>query len=236
MQISCKSLGLLAAAAAGILGLSSGASAAAVSLADLIRTGGTIQQGDKLFWGFTYSKTGQMPTDAGVNIEGIGTGVGTDYYGIRITGGFSDLAGDSLASDAFLTYNVTVLDPSYRITDVHMFANLAGVGSGTGSVTETFVEHPDLPGHTPSSGLFVFDLNNTSFNVNDNYVWGLPGDTTLHVTKDIMLNVDTGLVTLSQVDQRFSQTAVPLPAAAWGGLSMLGGLGLFGAIRRRRQA
>jgi hypothetical protein len=31
-------------------------------------------------------------------------------------------------------------------------------------------------------------------------------------------------------------TAVPVPAAAWAGLSMLGGLGAFGAVRRRRMA
>lgn len=33
-----------------------------------------------------------------------------------------------------------------------------------------------------------------------------------------------------------SISAIPLPAAAWAGLSMLGGLGFFGAVRRRRMA
>jgi hypothetical protein len=64
----------------------------------------------------------------------------------------------------------------------------------------------------------------------------------LTVSKDIHLQSPApggtvnGVAFISDVSQGFSTPTVPVPAAAWAGFSMLGGLGLFGVARRRRMA
>src|SRR5262249_26345206 len=78
--------------------MASRASAASALLSDLL-DGGTITQGDKVFSNFRYTASGDMPAADHITITGIGTGVGTDYFGIEITGAFHDLEGDG-ASDA----------------------------------------------------------------------------------------------------------------------------------------
>lgn len=232
-------IGLIAAAIAGVMFTGSAAQAAttlvpAQNLGALISTNGSITVGDKTFSNFTYTPTGDMPTAANVNVAGILSNIGN--LGIEFIGGFTDRVGGG-ASDAFITYRVTVNDPTMRITDGHLDSNLDSGGSvGTGKVTEKFFA---VTPSTPTIGSFTtnFTANNNSISqVNDAYVWGLPGYTVIDVTKDILIDTTSGVaVTMSSVDQTFSQTpVVPLPAAAWAGLSMLGGLGFFGAVRRRR--
>jgi len=211
-------------------------SAKAATLLELAARQGTIQVGDKLFSNFTYSGTGQMPSD--VNVIGITDTAGN--YGIRFQGGFSDAVGGG-ASDALITYTVTVLDPNFVITDAHMASNIAVIGAvdplANGTITETFVA---VVPPTPSlNAVFVtnFNFNNILVQPSADYVWGIPGYTVINVSKDIKLDAGTqgiGSVDLSFVDQTFSQTAVPVPAAAWTGISMLAGLGAIGAFRKRR--
>lgn len=202
-----------------------------VTLQDLIDSGGSIQQGDKLFSNFSYAGTGDMPAASHINVIGIGTGVGTDYLGLEFQGAFSDAADPlDVSSDALIKYTVTVLDPRARITDAHLAGNLVGVGdpfTGHGSIVETF-----LPNTT--AYLTNFNIDNASVKFTDSHVWGLPGYNSLNVQKDILLHATAGVITLSLVDQTFSQTVVPVPSAVWAGMSMLGGLGLLGALRRRR--
>lgn len=235
-------IGLLTAAIAGVLFAGSAAQAATVlvpatNLGALIANQGTIQVGDKLFSNFTYTPTGDMPSAANVNVAGIQSNLGN--YGISFIGGFTDLVG-GVSSDALIGYRVTVLDPNYLITDAHLDSNLDSAGSvGSGRITETF--SPVIP-NSPLLGSFNTNFtadNNTSLQIHDDYVWGPPtGYTSIDVRKDILITTTSGVsVGLSFVDQTFSQTSiVPLPAAAWAGFSMLGGLGFFGIVRRRRMA
>jgi len=233
-------IGLITAAVAGVMFLGSAAQAAtvlvpAVNLGTLISQRGSIQVGDKLFSNFTYTPTGDMPTAGNVNVAGILSNAGN--LGIEFIGAFADTAASAGGSDAFITYRVTVTDPNWRITDAHLDSNLDSGGSvGSGKITETFT--PVVPPVPPLLSFTTnFTANNNSVSqIHDNYVWGLPGYTSIDVQKDILINTTSGVaVTMSFVDQTFSQTpVVPLPAAAWAGFSMLGGLGFFGAVRRRR--
>lgn len=201
----------------------------AASLADLIASNGTIVQGDKLFSNFGYTPTGEMPLASGVTVTGIGTGLGTDYIGLRFQGAFSDFFLTAGGSDALITYDVTVTDPNYWITDAHLDSNVsAAAGTGSGTITESF-----LPVFPPF--LTNFSINPGTTQVHDDYTWG-SGYKTLHVQKDINLLALAGSVSMSLVDQRYSQSVVPLPATANMGLALIGCLGVFGVWRRLKGA
>jgi hypothetical protein len=249
-------IGLFAAIIAGVVSIGGSLQAATTVLVPGVNTitldnltgansGNAVQVGDKLFSNFGYTPTpsGSTPSAAGVTISGLGTGIGTDYLGIRFAGGFFDAPGGG-GTDYLITYRVTVLDPNFVITDAHLASNLIVNGvlpnpAAFGTINETFTA---VVPPTPSlAGVFNenFTFNNAPNLLSDEVVFAR-GYTSIDVQKDIFLNAGaTGNVSvgLSFVDQRFSQSpVVPLPAAAWAGFSMLGGLGFFGAVRRRRMA
>jgi len=246
-------LGLLAAAVAGVMFLGGSLQAATIQLVPggstvtldtlLGPNGNSVQVGDKLFSNFTYSPNpaNATPAAAAVSVGGLGTGIGTDYLGIRFSGGFFDAPGGG-GTDYLIGYRVTVLDPNFVITDAHLDSNLIVNGvlpnpAAFGTINETFTAV--VPPTPTLAGVFNenFTFNNAPNLLSDSVVFAA-GYRSIDVQKDIFLNAgETGNVTvgLSFVDQRFSQSpVVPLPAAAWAGLSMLGGLGFFGAVRRRR--
>jgi len=234
-------MGLIAAAIAGVMFTGSAAQAntvlvPAVSLSSLLTTGASITVGDKTFSNFTYSATGNMPTAANVNVIGIRSDIGN--LGIEFQGAFQDLPdANNAASDALINYRVTVNDPNFRITDAHLDSNIASISAGgSGTITEDFTALiPTTPPLLSFNTNFDFTTVGGTRKISDTYIFGA-GYTSIAVRKDILLTAGTGgNVNLSSVDQTFSQTpVVPLPAAAWAGLSMLGGLGFFGAVRRRR--
>jgi hypothetical protein len=197
------------------------ASAATMPLSDLLG-GGTIQSGDKVFSDFTYLASGDMPSAAGINVVTIQDQSGD--YGVRFQGSFIDQVGGD-ASDAVITFNVSVAPGSnLAISDVTMSANPAVfAGPGLASVTETF-----LPTITDDK-LVVYDFGGGNDKLLDHIDFAQTY-TTLPVQKDIILHAtgDTGAVTMSFLDQTFSQ--VPEPSTL---LLALGSLLGLGQIRRR---
>jgi hypothetical protein len=214
---------LLIGSVAGVaMGGSALAGPASVTLADLIANGGTVQVGDKLFSDFTYAATGDMPDASGIDVIGISNPGGD--LGISFVGAFQDLTGGG-ASDALITFNVTVLDDTMFISGANLAGDIAVVGGAGGdsfgSVTETF-----LPGITDD--LMVIYADETSSQITDSASFN-PPLTTLSVQKDIILfaDDDADAVTMSHVDQTFDQ--VPEP----GSLALVG-LGVLAMVRRRR--
>ena len=189
-----------------------------VPLSDL-EGGGTLTVGDKIFSGFNYLATGDMPDSANINVQGIIDCDGN--YGVRFQGAFLDLPGGG-ASDGLIGFNVSVApNSSMLISDAHLAANLDVIGGGLALITETF-----LPTFN-NVNLSVFNDGNQQ-QLSDWVDFDQPVQS-LPVQKDILLLADdNGVATaFSFVDQTFSQ--VPEPSAAW--LLMLGGLGL---VTRRR--
>ena len=206
-----------------VLGMAGTAAADHISnLADLIANDGTVVVGDKLFSNFTYAWTGDMPDASGVNVIEYTDPDGN--FGIQFQGAFLDLAGGN-ASDALITFDVTVLDPALMISGAHLAGNpaVAGGNGGNsfGSVTETF-----LPGNITDSLVIFADEDSA---VLADWVTFDQPVTTLSVQKDIILFADDDAVatTLSFVNQSFSQ--IPEP----GSLALLG-LGGLAMLRRRR--
>lgn len=206
-----------------ILGLAGTASANHISnLADLIANDGSVVVGDKLFDNFSYAWTGDMPDASGVNVIEYTDPDGN--FGIQFQGAFIDLAGGG-ASDALITFDVTVLDPNMLISDAHLSGNPAVVGGNGGqsfgSVTETF-----LTGN--ANDLLVIFADEDQAQLTDWVFFDQPVST-ISVQKDIILFADDDAVaaTMSFVNQSFSQ--IPEP----GSLALLG-LGGLALLRRRR--
>ena len=202
-------------------------SAQAITLAELIRTQGTIQVGDKLFSSFGYLATGDMPVAGGVNVVGITDPAGN--FGLEFQGGFTDAPGGG-TSDALISFHVHVLDPLMRIVDAHIAGNPSVIGGdGLMAVTESFL------GQGPPT-INIFDsvtggVHNTQLSDQRTFVLGV---TDLDVRKDIFGSSQGGNPTLSFVDQTFSQQGVPEP----GVMSLLCGFGVGSSAlfyRRRRK-
>jgi hypothetical protein len=214
----------LAVAALTLLAcLAQPASAAPVTLMDLITNGGTIQSGDKTFSNFMYSSTGSMPSASLVNVIPISQG---GAFGIRFQGGFN---GAIPASDALITFTVT--SGGADITGAIMQGNPAVAGQpaiGAVTVTETFL--PELTNTT----LGIFDVEpGHSLKTTDSVTFAKSVHS-LNVQKDIFALAGEGsTATISLIDQLFPQgrQSVPEPASLM--LVGIGSLGLLGYKRLR---
>jgi hypothetical protein len=203
-----------------------------VALSTLLVPGSTIVAGDKTFSNFSYLTTGDMPPATLVNVVAITDNAGN--FGIRFQGAFIDTTGVVGGSDALINYKVTA-DATHLISDAHIEGNPARLGPfGSMSVTETF-----LP--LGANGQFTMkiydDQNVTPPKLVDNTVFTTPVQS-LTVQKDILGLAKVNptdpngpnTVTLSFVDQTYSQITIPEPAAA---LLMFGGVFGLSALRRR---
>ncbi len=198
------------------------AQAAQVKLSELLVDGATFTSGDKIFSNFTYAKEGDTPEAEFVTV----TDEGVPDNSIRFVGPFIDLPGAS-ASDALITFDVSVVEGSnMAISALQLAANPAVLqGPGMASVTETLL--PDIT----TDKLVTWDFGGANQQLADSLV--LPQTfKTLSIQKDIILHArgDEGAVTLSFVDQIFVQ--VPEPASL---TLFLIGLFAVGCVRRRHR-
>jgi hypothetical protein len=214
----------------------------AVLLSDLITSGGTLQVGDKIFGNFTWGGTGGPGSASGINITGIGTGIGTDLYGIQIAGGLSQVGIGT--SDWQLGYSVTVA-PGYNneISDIHQYSNFGGTPGSYVNVTEDVLDAPGgvvvASSHLGQGVNYAYlDQTDPPAELNDSLVLATP----LHavwVEKDILLQAfgPTDDVSMSILQQRFSQVpAIPEPTIM-GFFSLgLGALVCSWRLRRDKQA
>ena len=184
-----------------------------------------IDSGDKRFDKFEYTATGDMPSAVGVNVSTF-----TDLdgnFGITFQGAFIDLYDDG-PSDALIRYRVTVLDPTKKISDAHIYGNPVAIGTALMSVTETFLsEEPNehMAIHHVSPGGNVQRIDSAYFD--GRY-------TTMHVQKDITAYAKAvgSAATLSFIDQTFSQVLVPEPSTV---VILITGLAFLGCFVRRNR-
>lgn len=202
----------------------------ATPVSTLIANNGTVTSGDKLFSDFSYIFSGDMPGAAGVNVVPITDDSGN--YGIQFQGAFLDLPSTQGGSDAKITYKVTVTDPNFLISDAHMAGNPNLLGQfGSISVTETF-----LPlGANGEYTMEIYDDESLPTPKLTDVTFFNPKVRTLNVQKDILAFAAPGsqTATLSWIDQSFSQMRNEIPEPTTMMLSLLGMVGLIGAVRRR---
>jgi len=206
-------------------------SVGSVSLAALQSdpTGGIIV-GDKIFTGFSYSRIGDMPLPADINVLGFKDPDGN--WGVSFHGTFVDLPGGGF-SDALIRFQVEIdeeaIEDGWVISDAHLF--IGGVGAGDESfftVDETFL------GKNETLNAFYSTLGpGVNSQLSDSTIFTMPV-TKLNVTKDIFASAAEGgflPARATVIDQSFSQTLIPEPATL--ALAGMSGLAMV-AIRRRR--
>lgn len=206
-------------------------SVGSVTLADLQNdpTSGIIV-GDKVFTGFSYSRIGDMPLPANVNVLGFKDPDGN--WGVSFHGTFVDLPGGGF-SDALIRFMVEIdedaIEAGWVISDAHLF--IGGVGAGDESfltVDETFL------GKNETLNAFYSTIGpGVNSQLSDSTIFSTPV-TKLNVTKDIFASAAEGgflPARTTVIDQSFSQTLIPEPATL--ALAGMSGLAIV-AIRRRR--
>lgn len=191
------------------------ASSHAVPLTNLLVSGATLQQGDKIFGNFTWDGTGGPGSAAGINITGIGTGIGTDLYGIQLGGGLSQIG--SGISDWQLGYSVTIAPGynNYYISDIHQYANLNGTAGSLVNISEDVLNAPGgtvvATSHVGEGISFSnFDPTDPPAELNDTLVLGTPLQQ-VWIKKGIFLQAagSTDFAAVSILEQRFSQIPEP---------------------------
>jgi hypothetical protein len=198
-----------------------------VALSTLLAPGATMTVGDKTFSAFGYTFTGNMPAPSLVNVVPIQDDDGN--FGIRFQGAFIDLPSSPGGSDALITYMVEA-GPGRLISDAHLIGNPNVLGDlGSISVTETFL--PLGPGGEYT--MEIFDDENLDTALLVDWVDFVPPVKKLSVQKDILaIAIDTAnSVTLSMVDQTFSQIPEPITT-----ISLVTGAIAVGLARRARGA
>ena len=224
------------------LTLTSATTARALTLAELIDPNCTICSitvDDKLFDNFTFSMFSTdlnltTPDDAsGINVGPIVVG---SEIGLAFTGGMTAQNGATL--DLVIGYKVTVLDPNRLLSDIELIFNgNASPGSHT-SVVETVLD-ANPPPNTPAliGEATVMDPPNGA---HDELILLDRQVRSALVQKDIILQAAAnniffaGNVTISVVDQLFSQTRPPQDIPEPASLLLLGS-GLAFIVRSRRR-
>lgn len=183
--------------------------------------------GDKVFSGFSYLFTGDMPSAAGVNVAAFVDNSGN--FGIEFQGAFVDLPSSQGGSDAKIAYHVAVADPKkFLISDAHLAGNPVLLGTaGSISVTETFLPLGNVGEHT----MKIYADESVGSKLTDQTFF-TPPVAGLDVQKDILVIATPAsqTVTMSFVDQTFSQVAVPETSTMF--LSLIGIVGLAVFMRR----
>jgi hypothetical protein len=215
------------------------ASSHAVPLTNLLVSGATLQQGDKIFGNFTWDGTGGPGSAAGINVTGIGTGIGTDLYGIQFGGGLSQVG--TGISDWQLSYSVTIA-PGYGnlISDIHQYANFGGTPGSYVNITEDVLDAPGgnnvATSHLGQGINYAYiDQTDPPAELNDTLVLGTPLQQ-VWIEKDIQLRAfsPSDDVSMSILQQRFSQ--VPEPTTTGFFLLGLGALVCFQRFTQKRRS
>ncbi len=219
-------LGLMLPAIVAWACLPAQAGTVSVKLSDLLGPEDEIVSGDKKFDEFTYEWSGEMPPPDMVNVVPITDEMGN--FGLRFQGAFMDLFSSQGGSDALITYRVMVLDPMRRIVDAHLAGNPELLGdTGSISVTESFTFD------TSGDNFMSIFSDEGAGDVAIDWTEFSPR-TVLNVRKDIIaFATETGSVTMSYVDQTYSQ--IEIPEGSTGAMMLIGTACLAVWQRRRRR-
>jgi hypothetical protein len=200
------------------------------NLAHLVATNGSLTIGDKVFSDFSFLATGLTSFNAS-QIQVTASFSGGIYY-LTWAGNMSLVGTGPVSADLLLNYTVTALGGQIDMIDQLYTGSAQPVGGAFISVDETVRNSQGTL--VANSHLQGDDLSDPFAEVGDDLIIN-PGESVLHVTKDIgfgILNPNGGFVTISQVSQSFHQ----VPEAGTTAMLAVGAaLAGVAAFRRRRK-
>ena len=225
-------IGILAASDTSVFGQSTD------TLADLVRSQGSLTIGDKTFSGFGWIASGADASALNADAAGltVTASIANNIYYLDFGGALlvDNSQGESdLIGDLELTYTVTVNDPSQPIWMIDQnYTPNAQPAWGQIIIGETVKNNAGAIVGNSTLTLNPNDTSDPPAEAGDNLVFNSNPALQLAVVKDITIDAYAGnLVGLSDVEQSFHQ--VPEPCTMLLG-SLGGGLLLF--LRSRRQA
>jgi len=195
----------------------------AITLDDLITSGGSIIEGDKIFYDFWYEDNNNSgPDPADINVSG---DTAEGLYGLEFQGGFIDFPGPP-SLDVVISYYVGVVPQTHEISGIYAAANLAVFGTGTSSL-DTCAYDPDF-----FSLLGCVNLTNPPQNLSGSA--SFPSVPTAYVRNHLVLDGGSaGIATLSFANNWLPQIEVSVPEPAT--IILLGsGLLGIGFMNRKR--
>ena len=226
----------LASVVVAAVGLSGGAYATSYNLGDLVRTGGSITIGDKIFDDFGFSSSSFNPSDAVVTPTVDGAGVyylsfagpwvaigGTETVSLEYSIGTT--SGQRLISSIDQSFVLSALGTAGNITVSETANNGSPTGPTLGQTTLSFVA-----GTTPA-----LDLEDPVAESGDDLL--IEGASSkLFILTSLLLEADrAGLVGASTITQSFHQIRPGIAVNESGTTAALMGAGLLGLgyLRRR---
>ena len=214
--------GLYAWAAAALLVAFCAPQANALTMADLLVPGTTVDSGSLRFSDFVYvPSTPNQPVASAVTVSAV---IGTSgHHGLRIEGMFGDDSATLGPSGVGIAFSVSVLDPLLLIDGAYLEGDPAVTGTGEMKVSESI---DSLPGETLE--IFADSLSGSLISQTADSAAVSPRDSLGVVIDGVIGYAATGDATLTRFDQTFS--VVPEPSTA-----LLLALGLSSlALARRR--
>lgn len=230
-----RTMFLSLAVASMLAGLCASAPAGSITYQDLINAGTsgtnfTLGNGvviNVYDAGMTTTASGTVVSPAAsaisVSVSSITAG-GTFYGGLQFAAGFGAL-GSGSSLDNLFTFDVKVVSAGIKIADLHAFADLGTLGTGSATLQETVRQLDNAPPTT----IFNATLTPTNTTVNESLGGAYSA---ISISKDLLLSAPaTGdAATVSQIQQFLSfNGAVPEPSS----IALLG-IGVSGLILFRR--
>ena len=215
-------LALLAGLAAS---LAAPPAARALTMADLLVPGTTLDSGPLRFANFDYSINGEMPAASAVNVSAVMNPSG--YYGLRIQGLFGDTPSTLASSGAGISFSVSILDgldPSLVINGAYLEGNPSVTGIGLITISETVDSST-----TEVLEIFANSLAGTPTIQTSDSAALTPRPSLGIVVEGVISYSAVGSASITSFDQTFS--VVPEPSTA-----LLVGLGLVGLSGGRRRS
>ena len=191
---------------------------------------GGIVVGDKKYSNFNFSSTGDSVLDAS-DVELIFTTEGNTHF-MAILLDLTAIGGQT--SDVVIGYDLNVLHPTNTINSVGLLFDGMPLDEGDGrsaaSVTETIrtLDDSDL------GQITVFNDGEGARNDNFSASLEIDGARGLRFTKDILVSArqGSGGAAISIVENSVTQTVIPLPAAVWAAMPVIGGIFAGKKLRR----